>query len=108
MVALADNYRSHRVNVAVETTGPGGPPDGFAHFYPANVPLEAILGLPPRGLVPMVTPTFSPLSQPPPSQLETIRQRAKAARLMQHALGQLEAIEFLEWVDRPSWAILRL
>jgi hypothetical protein len=36
-VTVADRFPSQRYNVTVETTGPGGPPPGFAHFYPSRV-----------------------------------------------------------------------
>ena len=40
MVATANRYR--RVEIPIESN-PAGIPDGFAPYYPANVPLEAIL-----------------------------------------------------------------
>jgi len=46
-----------------------------------------------------------PLSQAPAGI--SPRPRAEAARL-QKAHDNLEAIRFLEWIDRPSWRIQRL
>jgi len=98
MVATANRYR--RVEIPIESN-PAGIPDGFAPYYPANVPLEAILGLP----IPGPPPMRFPLSQAPAGI--SPRPRAEAARL-QKAHDNLEAIRFLEWIDRPSWRIQRL
>jgi hypothetical protein len=105
-IAVADPNTNERVNVNIMAT-PGGISDGFASFYPSQIDPYLVLGPTPRGLVPMVTPSYSPLSQPPVGAL-TAQQRLDAARLMQRTLDRLETIDFLRWRDRPSWALLRL
>jgi hypothetical protein len=55
-VTMADRYPSQRFNVQVETTGPGGPPIGFAHFYPGRVDPYLVLGLEPLSLYIRLSP----------------------------------------------------
>jgi len=85
-VATANTYRSQRVERVVETTGSGGPPDGFAHYYPANVPLEAILGLPLPGLPPMLFPLTQAPAGISPQQRAEAAQRQKAHDSLDHSL----------------------
>jgi hypothetical protein len=91
-VAMADpatGRTSDRFNISVTTTGPGGPPIGTAHYYPSQIPAQLVLGL-------------------PPSAQLTGTQRAEAARLLEAAHAEWEAVGILEWRQRGSWGLLRL
>jgi hypothetical protein len=80
---------SDRITVTVPTTGPGGPPIGWGVYQPAQLPAQAILGLPPNARL-----------------IGT--QYAEAARIMQAAHAELETAGLLEWSHRGSRGLLRL
>jgi hypothetical protein len=92
-IAIAEpktGLTSDRINATVIPSGhPMLPDRGYAHYYPANIPAQAILGLPPD----------TPL---------TGQQRAEASGIMEAAHTEWEAVGLLEWLQRPSWGRLRL
>jgi hypothetical protein len=89
-VAMANRYPSERTNVMVEAVAPGqSVRDGWAYCRTDLIPPQLILGL-------------------PPSVSLTGAQYNEAAQLTQKAADRLEAIGFLEYVQRPSWILLRL
>jgi hypothetical protein len=103
-VGLVDCNTRERFNMPVPTT-PGGIPPGFAHLHLNAVDAHLVLGLEPPGLDEMVSLTYSPLSRP--SKALSPQQRLQAARVMQRATDALEALDFLRFVQRPNWALLR-
>jgi hypothetical protein len=91
-VAMADpetDLRGHRINTLVHTTGPGGPPAGWSHYFPSRLPATAILGL-------------------PPSAHLTGPQWAEATKALETAHREWESLGLLEWQDRGSRGLLRL
>ena len=91
-VAIADpetGLRGHRINTSVQTTGPGGPPPGWSHYFPSRLPAQAILGF----------PAGAQLTGP---------QWAEAAKALENAHREWESLGLLEWQDRGSRGLLRL
>jgi hypothetical protein len=89
MVAIPIPGRE-RANVPVVPTGhPMLPPSGWATYLPSRLPSHAILGL-------------------PPSTQLTGPQWAEAARIQQAAHEEWESRDLLQWIQRPSWGLLRL
>jgi hypothetical protein len=96
-----------RVNTSIMGYGDLAPPEGYAWFYPGNLNPWLILGLQPPGLQPMVTPSYSPLTQAP-SQMLTGPQWQEITRRKERFYAQAEPCDYVIWRDRGTLGYLKL